>query len=184
MTATVTYKAFAIHKAYVAAYSTVQAAAWTEFPLVAEGSLAMAMTDADVRDGEGNLDYVWPHSPSATVTLRGKETSLRVLEMVTGNATSSISGGERLYFGTDEEFTPPLVRLKMVARAADADDTEGYLTVVAYKCRGRFPSLGMAETTPGEVSIEFRLLKSAYDDQANSIPEAYGHLDAVPATYA
>lgn len=183
MTATVTYKSFAITKAYVAAYSTSVAASWTEFPLAADGTLTQSIAEAEVRDGEGVLDHTWFHTQTATVTLRGKETSLRVLEIVTGNATSSVSGGEQLYFGTNDELTPPLVRLKMVAKAIDQDDTEGYFVVIAFKARGRFPSLGLAETTPGEVSIDFTLQQSAYDDRANSIPAAFGRMVAVPTTY-
>lgn len=183
MTATVNYKSFAITKAYVAAYSTSQAASWTEFPLVADGTLTQGIAEAEVRDGEGNLDHTWFHTQDGTVTLRGKESSLRVLEIVTGNATSSVSGGEQIYFGTDGELTPPLVRLKMVAKAIDQDDTAGYFVVVAFKARGRFPSLGMAETTPGEVSIDFKLQKSVYDDRANAVESSFGRMVAVPTSY-
>lgn len=183
MTATKNYKSFAIKKAWIGAYAAAQAVSWTEFPLAADGTLTATIQEAEVRDGEGNLDHTWFHTPDGMVTLRGKETSLRILEIVTGNAVSSVSGAEKMYFGTDAELTPPLVRLKMVAAAIDGDDTEGYLIVVAYKARGKFPSIGMAETTPGEIAIEFKLQKSTVDDQANSIPSAMGHLVAVPTTY-
>jgi len=182
MTATKQFKSFAVKKAYVAPYAA-GAAVWVEFPLVADGTLTATIQEAEVRDGEGNLNHTWFHTPDGTVTLRGKQTALRILELVTGNGVSSISGAERMYFGTDEELTPPLVRLKMVATAIDGSDTEGYIIVIAYKARGRFPSIGMAETTPGEISIEFRLQKSTLDDQGNTILSAMGHLDAVPASY-
>lgn len=180
---TVQYKSFAIYKAYIAAYSSAVAASWTEFPLVADGTLTLGIAEAEVRDGEGRLDHTWFHTQDGTVELRGKETSLWVLETVTGNATSSVSGGEQLYFGTNEELTPPLVRLKMVAKAVDDDDTEGYLVVVAFKARGRFPTIGMSETTPGEISITFKLQSSTIDDRANTIPVAFGRVVAAPTAY-
>ena len=183
MTATKSYKSFAIRKAYIGAYAAAVAVTWTEFPLAADGTLTATIQEAEVRDGEGSLEHTWFHTQDGTVTLRGKETALRILEIVTGNAVSSVSGAERMYFGTDAELTPPLVRLKMVAVAVDGDDVDGFLIVVAYKARGRFPSIGMAETTPGEITIEFRLQKSEVDDQANTIPSAMGHLEAVPSSY-
>uniref|UniRef100_A0A6M3XEV7 Tail protein n=1 Tax=viral metagenome TaxID=1070528 RepID=A0A6M3XEV7_9ZZZZ len=184
MTASKQFKSFAIHKAYVAAYSASVAATWTEFPIVADGTLTLTVQEADVRDGEGSLDYTWYHTQDGMVTLRGKEASLRVLEMITGNdAVTSMAGKEKMYFGTDEELTPPLLRLKMVAKAVDEDDTEGYIIVIAYKARGRFPTINMSETTPGEISIEFRLLKSTVDDQAITVTSCLGHLEAVPAAF-
>ena len=179
MTTALEYKSFAIHQAWVSAY-TVATASWIEFPLAAEGTLTLGISKAEVRDGEGSLDYVWHHTQTAAVRLRGKQTSLRILEMITGNASSSVAGGEQLYFGTDEELTPPLVRLKLIARAAwtnvSNEDTEGVFIVYVFKAKGGFPTLTLAETTPGEVAIDLDCMKSALNDLGVAVSEAFGRI--------
>ena len=176
-------KTFAINQAWISAYSQGVAATWTEVPIVADSTIELSYQEEDVRDAEGNLDSIWYHSPDGMVTLRAKVWHMRVLELITGNAVSSYgagaeAGGEGIYFGTECELSPPSVRLKMKVTGRDHanSDTRVDVFVFCFKASGPFPTINMAETTPGDVTHELRLLKATDDDAGNTIPEAYGRL--------
>ena len=175
------WRYFAIKEAYVSAYSDGTAASWVELPLVAEGTLAISISAEDVTDGEGNIEWRWFHSQRAALTIRCKDWAMQVLEMITGNPVSSMPNTEAIDFGREEELTPPLVRFKLIAQSVDATApaTERYFRVLCYKVQCRFPEIGMAETTPGEVTINGDLLKSTYDTEGNACKKCFGRIEGL-----
>lgn len=188
-TGTKQVKTFAIRQAWISAFTDGVAASWTEIPLVADSTLELTYQTEDVRDAEGNLDTIWYHSPDGTVTLRTKLWYMRVLELITGNAVSSYvsgddAGAEAIYFGTEGELSTNPVRLKMKVLGKDhaASDAQTFMYVYAWKATGPFPTINMAETTPGDVTHEMRLLKTTSDDLGNTVGEAFGRLVLGSAT--
>lgn len=174
-----TWRHFAIKKAYVSAYTDATPASWIELPLVADGTLAVSCSVEEVTDGEGNPEWHWPHSQRAALTLRCKDWSMQVLEMITGNPVSSMPSTEAIDFGRDEELTPPVVSFKLAAQSVDttAPETERFFRVLCYRVQCKFPEIGMAETTPGEVTINGNCLKSVYNTEGGGCKRCFGRLE-------
>ncbi len=178
MTGTRKARTFAIKDAWLGAYSGGGAVVtWVEFPLVTDGTLELSMEEANMLDGRGRLQATWKHSPTGRVTLRGGEGSMQVFEMITGTGVSSYSYVDSIQFGTETQLTPPAVRLKLRADIKDSADAKGLQYVYCYKAIGQFPSIGMAQTTPGVVEIPFTLNSDTKDHMGNTVASAYGRLD-------
>ena len=175
-------KTFGVNQLDISAYASGQAASWTTLPLVGSGTLELTMQNEDVRDGEGDLDSVWYHSQDGTVTVVCKTWVMRALELISGNAVSSYGGGsgqEAIYFGTEGETNPPAVRLRLRVTAKDHNNSDAttYVWVYAFKATGPFPTFPAAEVTPGEMTLEMRLLKATDDDQGNTVAKCFGRLE-------
>jgi hypothetical protein len=182
--ATERWKSFAIKQAWVSEYSDGGAATWVLIPVVAGSTLDISRTAAEIRDGEGFLQYTWFHTITATLTIRAKEWSMRVLEMISGNPVSSAGGVDWIEFGRDEELSPPTVRFRLQCPAVDETGTVTgkYMYVYCYKVQCSFPSVGMEEVTPGEVTIEGNCLRCDDDDQGNDLPgDVFGRIEALVA---
>ena len=185
MTGTIQVQTFSVYSGEIAAWNSGGAASWVTIPMVAEGSLELTMGEAQVTDGEGRINFQWYHSQRATVRLRVKQYFMRILEMISGNAVSSAAGAERLEFGTDAELTPPIVRLRLKARARDVTtEGTGYFHIIAYKAKGSISAPPMSETTPGEMTYTFTLLKSLKDAAGATLPGngSFGYVSAVEST--
>ena len=172
---------FGIKQAWLGAYNAGGAVAtWIEFPIVTDGSVELTTEKTEVRDGMGLRKTTWSHTLGGRVTLRGNMYSMRILEMVTGSAVSSYTNTDMIYLGSEDELTPPAVRLKLLALAKDASDNEGYLYVYCYRAKGNMPSIGMAQTAPGEVEIQFDLESDTKNHLGNTLPSArYGQSEIV-----
>jgi len=179
--ATVQWYSFAVDQAHIAAYSTSVAATWTELPVISGSTIDIAVTRADVRDGEGALKHTWFHTQTATVTLTMRRWAMRVLELISGNPVSSYSGYQDIQVGTDAEITPPRCRLKLRCKAVDENgENEGFMYVYVYACQFGFPSIGMAETTPGEITMEGSCLQVGYDEDAVAmVKDAFLRIEAI-----
>ena len=178
MTGTRKARTFAIKDAWIGAYNAGAAVTtWVEFPLVSDGTLELSTEEATILDGRGRRQATWKHSPAGRVTLRGGEGSMQILEMVTGSGVSSYLNIDSMQFGTEAELTPPSVRLKLRADIKDSADNEGLQYVYCYKAIGQFPSIGMAQTTPGVVEIPFSLNSDTKDHTGATVASAYGRLD-------
>jgi len=178
--ATEKWLSFGINDAWVSAYTAGEAASWVQMPIVAGSTLDIARTAAEIRDGEGYLQKVWFHTLTATVTIRAKKWAMRVLELISGNPVSSASGVDKIEFGRDEELNPPYVSFKLKVTAEDNSGTSGYMYVYCYKVQCGFPSVGMEETTPSEVTIEGNCLRGYYDSEGNQFPyQVMGRVEAV-----
>lgn len=179
--ATENWYSFAIDQAWVAAYSTSVAATWTELPVTSNSTIDMAVTRAEVRDGEGNLMHTWFHTQTATISLTMRQWGMRVLELISGNPVSSSDGYDKIDFGRDEEITPPRCRIRAYCRAVDDTGvTEGAMRVYLYAVQFGFPSIGMAETTPGEITLEGSCLHVNYDELAVATDKnMFGRIEAV-----
>jgi hypothetical protein len=184
--ATTQWFSFGVDQAWVAAYSTTVAATWTELPVTSNATIDVAVTRAEVRDGEGDLKHVWFHTRTATLSLTMRQWGMRVLELISGNPVSSSSGYDQIDFGRDEEITPPKCRVKLKCKAVDeTGTTEGAMWVYLYAVQFGFPSIGMAETAPGEVTLEGSCLVVQYDDDALLVAkETFGRIEAIPTTSA
>jgi len=182
--ATIQWYSFAVDQAHIAAYSTSVAATWTELPVVSGSTVDMAVTRADVRDGVGDIQHTWFHTRTATVTLTMRRWAMRVLELISGNPVSSSDGYDRILLGTSAEITPPKCRLRLRCQAVDENgENEGYMYVYLYAVQFGFPSIGMAETTPGEVTLEGSCLLTTYNELAVQETEnTWGRLQAIPTT--
>lgn len=181
--ATQRFKGFAIKEAWVAQFSATVAATWETVPVIAGSTLDLAIAEAPVRDGEGRLQHTWYHTQDATLTLIMREWSMRVLELVSGNPVSSASGMDKIEFGREEELTPPLLRFKLKCRAVSQDGTtSGYLYVYCYKVACSFPTIGMEETAPHEMTITGKCLHTVYDELAAALPtECFGRIEGLAA---
>lgn len=180
--ATERWKSFAIDQAWVSTYTDGGAATWVEIPVVGGSTLDITRTPAEVRDGRGFLQYTWFHTLSATVTIRAKEWSMRVLEMISGNPVSSAAGVDFIEFGREEELTPPTVRFRLQCPLVDEDggNSAKRMLVYLYKVQCSFPSIGMEEVTPGEVTIEGNCLRCDDDDQGAALAkDCFGRLQAL-----
>lgn len=178
MTGTRQARTFAVSAAYVGAYNSGGAVSeWVEFPIVQDSTLELSFDEATLTDGRGRIQEAWKHSPAGRVTLRGGEGSMRILEMVSGSAVSSYADVDSVQFGTESELSPPSVRLKLQCLAVDDSGNEGLQIVYCYKAKGQFPSIGMAQTTPGVVEIPFTLQQDTKDQDGNTVAAAYGRLD-------
>jgi len=171
-------RTFGVKEAYVGAYNSGGAVpTWVEFDIAQDSTLELSYERAEMRDGRGYLQHTWIHSPSGRVTLRGGEYSMRIMEMVSGSPVSSYADVDSMQFGTEEELSPPSVRLKMLCECKDASENEGLVYVYAYKAIGQMPSIGMAQTTPGVVEIPFDLQQDTKDHDGNTVAAAYGRID-------
>jgi len=171
-------RTFGVKQAWVGGYAAGAAVPeWVEFKIVQDSTLELSYERAEMRDGRGRLQHTWIHSPGGRVTLRGGEYAMRILEMVTGSPVSSYADVDSIQFGTEDELTPPAVRLKMVCDAKDSIETEGEVLVYAYKAVGQMPSIGMAQTTPGVVEIPFDLQQDTKDHAGATVAAAYGRID-------
>ena len=185
MAATEQWISFAVKQAWMSAWSAGVAASWTEIELARDSTVNIGITEAEVADGEGKLIHVFFHTQRCEGTLMCGKTALRALELATGNATSSVSGGEFIYMGTDEEITPPYCRFKFAATAIDDTDAEeGYVLLYVLKAQARLEAVGFAETTPGEFSLAFKGLRGTTDEAGNTIPEAILKYGGIYATTA
>lgn len=174
--ATLKEKVFAIKEAWVSAYTSGVAATWQEIEIVSDGQLTYGIGQAEVTDGEGELDSIFYHSRRVSLTLTCRKTVMAILERLTGNAVSSANGVERIRFGTAGDLTPPLLRFKLVSRSLDDSNNQRYRIVYLYKCQSRIPSVGMAGTTVGEVNLEATAFKSTDDHGGKTIPTAFGEI--------
>lgn len=171
---------FGVNKAWVSANGdTNTPASWVEVPIVSDSTIDYTIQTAEVSDGEGFLQMQWKHTQRAKVTLKMKQLGFNILERMTGSPVSSSQGTDQIYFGRQEEITPPFTRLKLVQRAIDSNTNRGYAHVTIFKAQGELPTLMMQATTPGEFTVNFQCLAANYDENGNSIPTAYFRLDAV-----
>jgi hypothetical protein len=179
--ATEHWYSFAVKQAWVAAYSTSVAAVWTELPVTSNCTVDVAVTRADVRDGLGDIQHTWFHTRTATLSLTMRQWGMRVLELISGNPVSSTSTFDRIEFGRDEEISPPRCRIRLRCDAVDETGvTEGYMDVYLYAVQFGFPSIGMAETTPGEITLEGSCLMVDYNELAVLQPQAvFGRVEAI-----
>lgn len=177
---------FAITQADVASGGdTAVAASWVNIPIVAEGTIEYTVQKVEVADGEGKLQINWFHTQRAKVTLRMKQYAFRILEMVTNSPVSSAQGTDAMYFGRDEEITPPYVRLRLQQKAVDASSgARGYFEVIVFKAQGTLPTLTMKEVSPGEYTVMFDCLQATYDDSGNAIPSAMLKVKALKSSLA
>jgi len=107
-------RTFGVKKAYIGAYNSGGAVPeWVEFKIVQDSTVELSYERAEMRDGRGRLQHTWLHSPSGRATLRGGEYAMRILEMVTGSPVSSYADVDSIQIGTEDELTPPAVRLKL-----------------------------------------------------------------------
>lgn len=174
---------FAIHAAYIAAYGNGESAAtWVQIPLIKEGTINLSLNEAEVTDGEGVLHHLFYHTQRARGTLRCARDAMRVIELITGNGSSSALGTEEIVFGTDAEIQPPLFRLMMVAKAEDESGNEGYFAVYGYKARGRMTIVQMADTQAAEYAFDYQLFRSNRNTDGDSVPEAYGKIQFLRTT--
>lgn len=182
--ATEQWYSFAIKQAWVAAYSTSVAATWTELPVTSNSTIDVAVTRADVRDGIGDLQHTWFHTRTATLSLTMRQWGMRVLELISGNPVSSTSAHDSIDFGRDEEISPPKCRIRLKCDAVDETGvTEGYMYVYLYAVQFGFPSIGMAETTPGEITLEGSCLVVQYNELAVNVGKTmFGRIDAIVDT--
>jgi len=97
--------------------------------------------------------------------------------MVTGSAVSSYADVDSMQVGTEDELTPPAVRLKLECDCKDASDNEGIVRIYAYKAAGQMPSIGMAQTTPGVVEMPFDFQQDTTDHDGNTVEAAYMRLE-------
>lgn len=174
-------KTFGIKQAWLGEYLSGGAVVtWVEFPLVTDGTLELTSERAEIRDGLGLRKDTWFHSQGGRVTLRGGMYSMRILEMVTGSPVSSYLNTDMMQFGVEDELTPPAVRLKLLTLAKDAAGNEGYLYAFCYRARGNMPSIGMAQTAPGEVEIQFDLEADTKNHLGQTLSgNAYGRAEIV-----
>lgn len=182
--ATERWKSFAIEDAWVSEYTDGGAATWVSIPVVGGSTLDITRTPAEVRDGRGFLQHTWFHTLSATITIRAKEWSMRVLEMISGNPVSSASGVDYIEFGREEELSPPTVRFRLQVPVVDevGGNNAKRMLVYLYKVQCSFPSIGMEEVTPGEVTIEGNCLRADDNELGAAIAkECFGRLQALAA---
>ncbi len=167
---------FGINRVRVSAYGTYPPV-WFEIPIVKDGTLKIAQSKAEVADGEGDLAYTFHHSPRATLNVMAAKSSMRILEMISGNTVSSAAGTERILVGTDNELTPPLVTLDLLCVAVDpaaATPSRVYQQVIVFKATAKFPDVDFKAVSAGEMGIEFDVLKSTKDEQGFTLPGGGG----------
>jgi hypothetical protein len=106
---------------------------------------------------------------------------MRVLELISGNPVSSSDGYDKIEFGRDEEVTPPICRIRLYCKAVDdAGTTEGTMRVYLYAVQFGFPSIGMAETTPGEITLEGSCRVVQYNELAVLVDKnMFGRIEAI-----
>lgn len=175
---------FAVYKAYVAAYASGAAATWTEIPLAKEGTINLNVNMAEVTDGEGVLYHNFYHTQRATGSLRCARAAMRVIELITGNGSSSAVGTEIIAWGTDAEIQAPLMRLLFIAKAEDSDGNTGYFEVYVWKARGRMNVINLAETTAAETVFEFTCFRSTKDTAGNNRESAMGSIQLLRSSAA
>jgi hypothetical protein len=153
-------------------------------PVTSNSTIDVAVTRAEVRDGEGDLMHVWFHTRTATLSLTMRQWGMRVLELISGNPVSSSNGYNQIDFGRDEEITPPKCRVRLKCKAVDETGaTEGFMYVYLYAVQFGFPSIGMAETTPGEVTLEGTCLVESHDESAVILPKVmFGRIEAIQSS--
>ena len=102
---------------------------------------------------------------------------MRIMELVSGNTISSAAGIESIYFGTQSEFSPPLVVLEVSAVGTDpanASPTTIYANAYLFKCQAKFPDVDFKALAAGEFVVDFDAYKSVVDEKGNTIPAAFG----------
>lgn len=106
---------------------------WLDVPGVMQAQARMSVTPVEQFGDDQRLNIFY-HSQKGQVALRASQTSLYVLEILSGNlVSSSPASSESILFGTDLELQPPEVALRCRATVKDAPSGRNTLTVFFFR---------------------------------------------------
>lgn len=155
---------------------------WIDVPSVESAAFKLAVEEVE-QYGDDKRQGSFYHSQKGTITVKGNKLSMRVFEMLSGNAVTTSGAKESIYFGTEAELLPPRVMVRGIVPVRLEDGSVGTQTVYWFNCDVKtvWDSIPGGERAKlSEVNLMFNSYPSATDDEGNAIPggiTAFGRMD-------
>ncbi len=145
---------------------------WYDLPSVESAAFKLNVSEVE-QYGDDRYQGTFYHSQKGAITVKFNKLSMAIFEVLSGNATTTVSGKESMYFGTNLELIPPQVMVR--ALVPYRDDTTGAassMTVYWFKCDVKTPwdnFPGGERAKIGENTLMFNSYSSQKDDKGNAV---------------
>jgi hypothetical protein len=153
---------------------------WVHVPSVESAAFKMDVEKVD-QYGDDKRQGSFNHSPKGMINIKGNKQSMRVFELVSGNAVSSSAGKEIIEIGTDDELIPPRLIARTYTPIRNDDGTSGMQIAYFYSCDAKTTWDGVPGSERAklaEVSIQLDCYQSEKDERGNALTRpAFGRLE-------
>lgn len=147
---------------------------WTDVPSVESAAFKLEVGEVE-QWGDDVYQGTWYHSQKGKINVKGNKLSTLVLEKLSGNTVSAVTGGkEALFIGTDLELVPP----KLIVRATvpvrnSSTGAAGVMEAFWFDvdCKTIWDNMpGSERAKLVEVMLEMNTYASTQDEKGDPLP--------------